>query len=217
MTSRDRLPAPVLETPPTIPQINWEKWSQSPPTDPALVTKQFLANENAELREELVIAKRGILVRDSIIEGAHATMVVQGMLLDGQSEAMHEKENRKPTDRMKVGKGRHMTDVQFVDTVGDDERKKKDKELSKKGRKDARAAKKKAREELEQRWKGMVSAWNAAVESWKKTTDKLRDEGVRPKDLPKRPKKPTKPKINEQNDDDSSSGSDSEPEDSFSR
>ena len=52
-----------------------------------------------------------------------------------------------------------------------------------------------AKAALEEQWKDIVRKHNEALEEWMAECNKLQAEGLRAKDLPKKPKCPRKPKL----------------------
>jgi hypothetical protein len=52
-----------------------------------------------------------------------------------------------------------------------------------------------AKAAIEEEWNEIVKKHNEAVVAWAAECQRLREEGVRAKDLPKKPKRPPKPKL----------------------
>ena len=74
-----------------------------------------------------------------------------------------------------------------------DRKEKEAKELEQ--RRVARVDQKAAKAALQEEWKEIMKKHNEAVEGWVGECNRLRAEGVRAKDLPKKPKCPLKPKL----------------------
>ena len=75
-----------------------------------------------------------------------------------------------------------------------------------------RKSKRAAREQCEAEWKLIKEEHERATEAWKLECERLKSDGVRPKDLPTKPKRPAKPKpvVEDEEDDDEDNSSDEE-------
>ena len=68
-----------------------------------------------------------------------------------------------------------------------------------------------AREQCEAEWKLIKEEHERAVEAWKLECERLKAGGARPRDLPTKPKRPSKPKpAVEDDEDDNNNSSDEE-------
>jgi hypothetical protein len=162
------------------------------------------------------VSQQQLIARDGMIEAANAQLVVQNIFVGLQSEALHAKETKKAKKREKVkvfvdGKGRHLTDMEFIDSLAREKAEKAADEVAKADRALAREGRKAAKAELEERWKKMKADHLEAVAQWETQCAVLTAGGARKKDLPKKPKrakKPELPKVDES--DDESGGSESD-------
>ena len=92
------------------------------------------------------------------------------------------------------GLGMHLTDSNFMEAIEQEARDKEQKEKEKKQRGEARKSKRAAREQCEAEWKLIKEEHERAVEAWKLECERLKAGGARPRDLPTKPKRPSKPK-----------------------
>ncbi|PBK60942.1 hypothetical protein ARMSODRAFT_1026031 [Armillaria solidipes] len=178
------------------------------------MTRSELVDEVTDLQAQLHLAHQHVSARDGIIEGAHATMVVQNLFVQKQSISLNTKENERSRSNTKVsmnGKGRHLTGTEFWSEVEGAEKAKADKAAEKERKKNSCESAKNARQELEERWKVMKAAHGDAVQAWKERCEELRSQGMKRKDLPERPPRVYKPKLKEPGagDDDSNDDEDS--------
>lgn len=120
------------------------------------MTKAELVEFGKKTRESLRLAKQHLVARDGIIEGNHATMVLQNLYLNKQAVVLHAKENKKKADRTVLpmdGKGRHLTDEQWIQLSEQVENEKKKKNEEKSARTALRANNKAARLAAAAEWK----------------------------------------------------------------
>ncbi|KAG0701865.1 hypothetical protein DFH29DRAFT_776657, partial [Suillus ampliporus] len=76
VTSTHQIARPVLEAPPKIPAPNWSLLHAKPST----MSQIELEGYTEDLQDGLGSAKIHLKSRDLIIEGAHAQLIVQGLL-----------------------------------------------------------------------------------------------------------------------------------------
>lgn len=191
---------PVLETPLSLPETNWSLTAPPAPA-PSRVTIDEIQAEQRELRAQLALAKEHIAARDLVIKSSHAQLVVQHLVLRKQKDALHAKENKKAADKTRLfvdGKGQALTADEFVQKVQDIEDGWKAKEDAKAARARARESKKAAKAALEVRWKGMMQEWQDAVKVWSERCEKERKKGTLKKNLPRKPVRPKKPTLEEE-------------------
>jgi hypothetical protein len=144
-----------------------------------------------------------------------AQLVVQNIFVGMQSEALHAKETKKSKKCEKVKvladrKGRHLTDLEFIDLLIREQAERAADEATKANRAQARENRKAAKLELEERWKVMKADHDQAVAQWETQCAMLTASGAHKKDLPKKPKRAKKPQIETVDDSDDSDGSGSE-------
>jgi phosphoenolpyruvate carboxylase len=109
------------------------------------------------------------------------------------------------------GKGRHLTDLEFIDSLAREQAEKAADEVAKADRAKAREDRKSAKAELEERWKQMKADHLHAVARWETQCATLTADGARKKDLPKKPKRAKEPQLEKvDNSDNESNGSGSE-------
>ncbi|PCH35598.1 hypothetical protein WOLCODRAFT_156299 [Wolfiporia cocos MD-104 SS10] len=113
------------------------------------------------------------------------------------NQALYMKDHRSETDHTKLfpeGKGRHLTNVGFIEELDCvDEVCRKSSE-AKGQRKMAKQQKKVKKEFIKAKWKGILTQHKRVVDGWKQECKRLIMEGVAKKNLPKPPKWPLKPK-----------------------
>jgi hypothetical protein len=74
------------------------------------------------MRDSLKNARLHIKARDGIIEATQATIVVQNLFVDKQSQALHAKETKQKTQRTKLsmeGRGRHLTSDEWMEKTAE--------------------------------------------------------------------------------------------------
>ncbi|KAJ6525317.1 hypothetical protein DFH09DRAFT_936779 [Mycena vulgaris] len=196
VTSSSRLPALVLEGPPTIP---WPDWTPLLLSDRDLenMSKSELIEAGKEMRRNLGLANQHIAARDGIIEALHATLVIQNLFVEKQSRALNAKETKKKSDRTKLtmdGQGRHLTSDEWIQKTEEAKRLREAEAAAKLQRSKDRDAAKDAKEALEERWKEIKEAHEEAVAAWEDECHTLLAGGCRKKDLPKKPVRAKKPK-----------------------
>jgi crotonobetainyl-CoA:carnitine CoA-transferase CaiB-like acyl-CoA transferase len=129
---------------------------------------------------------------------ANAALVVQNAHLNKLNQVLHTKENKKKSNRTMLfaeGFGCHLTNDESIALVkGQRERWEKEAEGLEQ-RRIERVDQKAARAVIEAEWKEIVQKHDEAVVEWKAECQRLRAEGVRAKDLPKKPKRHLKPKL----------------------
>ncbi|KAG1778972.1 hypothetical protein EV702DRAFT_936564, partial [Suillus placidus] len=76
VTYAHQIAHPVLEAPPKIPAPNWSLLDAKPSTMSRMELEEYME----ELTDSLSSAKTHVQSRDLIIEGAHAQLIVQGLL-----------------------------------------------------------------------------------------------------------------------------------------
>ncbi|KAJ6524626.1 hypothetical protein DFH09DRAFT_937165 [Mycena vulgaris] len=196
VTSKSRLPVPVLEGPPmAIPQPDWMPLALSD-QDLERMSRDELIEAGKRMRQNLGLANQHIAARDGIIESSHATIVLQNIFVGKQNEALHAKENKKTTNRTKVtmnGFGRHLTSPEFIEQTRLAKVAREAEATAKIRKAKKRKAAKTAKEKLEEEWKQIKEDHELAVAAWEEECQNLIGEGCRKKDLPKKPVRPKKP------------------------
>ena len=210
--------APVFKDVALLPEPSWDLLNKR--HDAKYQSRDSVLQQNAALTESLAQSKDIIRTLQLKEERANAQLVVQNAHLNKLNQVLHTKKNKKKSDRTVLfaeGFGRHLTNDESIALVqGQKERREKEAEELEQ-RRVARVDRKAARAALEEEWKEIVRKHTEAVLEWNSECEKLRADGVRAKDLPKKPKRAPKPKlpIEELQDDEeearmSSSGSDGE-------
>ncbi|KAJ7674117.1 hypothetical protein B0H17DRAFT_946952, partial [Mycena rosella] len=132
-----------------------------------------------------------------IIESAHATIVVQNLFVEKQSQALHAKETKKKNKRETLpmdGFGRHLTNPKFIAAKVEAEGLRDAEIADKAKRAEDREVAKATRDDLKQQWEQIKADHATAVELWKEKCEILTADGVLKKNLPKKPVRPLKPK-----------------------
>ncbi|KAJ7768338.1 hypothetical protein B0H16DRAFT_1308304 [Mycena metata] len=218
ITSLSHIAPPVLERPQFLPTPDWGLLRQSHSEDIETLSAQALRERVSRLTSALALSQQQLVAREGMIEAANAQLVVQNIFVGLQSEALHAKETKKSKKREKVkvfvdGKGRHLTDMEFINSLAREKAEKAAEEVTKAGRAQAREDRKAAKAELEERWKKIKADHAQAVAQWEAQCATLtaRPGGARRKDLPKKPKRAKKPELpKDDSSDDDTGGSESE-------
>ena len=124
--------------------------------------------------------------------------MIQNAHLNKLNQVLHTRENKKKNDRTVLfakGYGWHLTSEETIQLVKDQKERKEKEAAELEQRRVARVDRKAAKAALEEQWKDIVRKHNEALEEWMAECNKLRAEGLRAKDLPKKPKCPWKPKL----------------------
>ena len=122
-------------------------------------SKAELKAELEMLRSNLGFAQKHIQVRDGIIEGAHAQLVIQNLHQKRLHETLHTKEKKKSSrqSRLFAGwKGCHLTRDEFMMAVDEVEQTKEDEENARSACKKAAKDRKSAKEANEEKWQDML-------------------------------------------------------------
>ena len=195
MTSSYKIPGPVLKTVPDLPRPDWALLSDSHPG--TYQSRETLEQQNRQLTDSLARSRDIIRTHELIDEGRAAQLLIQNAILVKQNKALHAKENKKDGGRTKLfadGFGRHLTDPELIQTTVMERQKKLELEAEKAKRKSDREADAIARAEADAQWEKIKADHEKALEEWKLECDRLKAEGARVKDLPKKPKRALKPK-----------------------
>jgi hypothetical protein len=130
-------------------------------------------------------------------ESKNAQLIIQHAELRKLKQAIGAKEERtkeKRTTVFKKGLGRHLTDPELIQALETQEHEKAA-GVEARGRRVAiKEARRAAKAVSEDEWKAIKATHEAAVAAWKSSCFELRAAGTRPKDLPPKPKRPSKPK-----------------------
>jgi hypothetical protein len=195
---------------------NWDLLCRSRPEDIEKMSAEALQERVNSLTSSLALSQQQLHACNGIIEGANVQLVVQNIFVGLQSAALHAKETKKSKKREKVkvladGKGRHLTDLEFIDSLAREQAEKAADEAAKADQVKAREDRKSAKAELEERWKQMKADHLHAVARWETQCATLTAGGARKKDLPKKPKRAKEPQLEKvDNSDNESDGSSSE-------
>ncbi|KAJ7229027.1 hypothetical protein GGX14DRAFT_345295, partial [Mycena pura] len=196
VTSQSVIPVPVLEGPPALAQPDWGHLCDDDNSMEGMSMSQ-LKEYAKRMKGDLRNAKQQISARDGIIEASHATLVVQNLFVQKQSQALNAKENKKKTSRAKLsmeGRGRHLTGEEWMrkptEAVHAREEEAADKKKRAEDREVAKATK--ARPAVE--WEKMKEDHLKLVEDWTTECERQTAAGVKKKNLPKKPTQPLKPK-----------------------
>jgi len=223
ITSAQTIAPPVLEGPPPVLTPDWSLIKS--PSHLQEKSRRGLENEIKALTESLRLAHIHHHAQQSVIEAAHAQLIVQDMFAIKLNEALNvkEKEREKEDDRTKLfpeGKGRHLTDKEFIDQREQVARDKEAQIVARTAKQKARSAKKSRKDALESLWKSRKEEHNKAVGEWTEECQRLTTEGVKKKDLPKKPARPLKSDVekelvDQEGEEDESDGSGEAEDDEF--
>ena len=187
---------PVFENVALLPEPDWDLLNKR--HDAKYQSRDSLLQQNVALTKSLAQSKDIIRTLQLKEEHANAQLVVQNAHLNKLNQVLHTKENKKKSDRTVLfaeGFGRHLTNDESIAIIqGQKERREKEAEELEQ-RRVARVDRKAARAALEEEWKEIVRKHTEAVLGWNSECEKLWADGVRAKDLPKKPKRAPKPKL----------------------
>ncbi|KAF8185614.1 hypothetical protein K438DRAFT_1765837 [Mycena galopus ATCC 62051] len=149
------------------------------------MSKNELLEASKRLRQNLGLANQHIVARDGIIESSHATIVLQNVFCERQSEALNAKEQKKKTNHVTLSMGslgRHLTAPEWIAKTEEAQRLRDAENVAKVQRAEDREAAQMAKEALEERWKEMKAAHEKAVVTWEAECRDLRaDQKISPK------------------------------------
>ncbi|GJF00022.1 DDE-domain-containing protein [Phanerochaete sordida] len=162
---------------------------------------------------EIQALQAAVLHKDTQIQKQNTELVFQHLYLkklNRQLRGKEQKKLKKKEDNLLIDpRGGVLTnDAVYLKVVERDERRKEE-ARKKADRKTVQEQKKAQKEHLASLWADTQAKHQVAVKLWAQQCDRLRDRGVKTKDLPKKPKCPTKKSIQ-----DSLETSDSEQSDS---
>ncbi|KAJ2923329.1 hypothetical protein H1R20_g13762, partial [Candolleomyces eurysporus] len=186
--------APVLENLPPLPQPDWSLAKRAP----AYRTYQQLKQENEELRTSLERAAVINRAQDAVIEGAHATMVVQNLHLMKLNGALHGKEKERTSNRTLVidsSKGQVYSTTEVLEGLRLAATKKQDEAEQKRLRADARAAKRDAQAKVDGEWARIKDQHEKNTADWKVACENCQRDGIPRKEWPNKPTRPRKPTL----------------------
>ena len=216
LTSATPITAPVLEGPPCIPPPEWSL-AKEPPSQ-IWKSRQQLEYENLNLKSNLTIAHQHAQAQDSIIQGAHAQLVVQNLHLRKLNVALNTNEGKKKNERTILfeGKGQLFTSDTFFQKVEDQKAKKEAAAAKKISNAASRVARKEAQAKLDAEWARLKKNHEEASNAWKLTCEALKEQRIPKKSWPKAPTRPKKPKLPSTHadgeDDEPDEGEDDEPD-----
>jgi uncharacterized glyoxalase superfamily protein PhnB len=193
-TSAYKIAEPVFEAVPELPQPDWKLLADASST--GYQPRETLERQNRKLTEHLGRAQTIIQAHELIEEGREAQLIVQHAELTKLNQSLHAKENRPKDDRTILfpgGFGRHLTDSEFGQQLEAQNQRKAEKAAEKARKKGLSEANKAARAAVDAEWKEII-AEHKAVEAWEVECARLKEAGIRVKDLPAKPKRPPKPK-----------------------
>jgi hypothetical protein len=194
ITSAQAIGSPIFEQPVVIPDPDWNLLQPSTRSDQ---TKTELEEQIAKLTLSLDLSRQQIAAKNSTIESANAQLAVQAVYNSRLNEALNTKENKKENDRTKLfpqGKPRVLTSDQFFAEVSESKRGREEEAKAKATRAVERENKKASKAAADVAWKALQDVHKLAVTAWEAKCVVLRGNGMKVKDLPKKPKRPIKPK-----------------------
>ena len=209
LTSATPIAAPVLEGPLHIPLPDWSLQKRS--DSKIWKSRRQLENEISELKNNLTIAEMHSHAQDSIIQGAHAQLVVQDLHLRKLNVALNTNEGKKKNERAILfeGKGQLFTSDAFFKKVEDQKAQKEAAAAKKISSAASRAVRKEAQANLDAEWIRLKKTHEEATNAWKLTCGSLKEQRIPKKNWPKAPTRPRKPKLPSNHAD----GDDDEPDD----
>ncbi len=158
---------------------------------PAHATRDEQAKRIAELEAGMGVAKAGILARNKMIERDRAQLILQDLYLRKQQLALNTKSGKKKSKNKQMksdGRGRHLTDVAYIQEKRKFVVEKKKEKRAKAKRLQDREAKRIAKEKAEERWKTYFKDWKQKDSEWRAQT-----RGVPKSQQPPKPTRMLKP------------------------
>ncbi|KAJ7281686.1 hypothetical protein C8J57DRAFT_1219524 [Mycena rebaudengoi] len=149
------------------------------------------------MKGDLQNAKQQISACNGIIEASHATLVVQNLFMQKQSQALNAKETKKKTSRAKLsmeGRGQHLTGEEWMHKTTEAVHAREEEAADKKKRAEDREAVKSTKAKLAAEWEKMKEGHLKLVEDWTAECERQTAAGVKRKNLLKKPTQPLKPK-----------------------
>lgn len=149
------------------------------------------------MQEHLTRAHSQILVKDSIICGTQAQIIVQHLHLRKMKEALYTREQEKggKEETIRIAPDVHgqvLNSVEMEAKVVEADERKKRKERDKVERREVLREKKRRKVEQDAKWKRMLEDWSREKERWAKEVETLKAIGATKKELPAAPRKPRK-------------------------
>ncbi|GJE97395.1 DDE-domain-containing protein [Phanerochaete sordida] len=143
--------------------------------------------------------RENLETKRAAVRRQNAQLLVQCFHLKKINHALRGKESQKKINKRKLfhgGKGRVLTDPEFKQLIAEVEAAKMRKVEARKESLQRRADAKATRASLDLQWARMLEDHAAAVRRWEGECLRLREMGTLVKNLPKKPKKPLKPRLN---------------------
>lgn len=142
------------------------------------------------LKESLRRAEIIIKHHEAVMEGAHASMVVQNLHLRKLNGALHGRERERESNRSLVidsSKGQVFSSSDVFNGLKDQQEKKELAANAKQSRKEAREARKAGKARVEAEWEKAKIEYENAKAEWKRTCESLHACNVPKKEFPKPP------------------------------
>jgi len=196
ITSAYKAAPPVIEKAPLLPEPDWTHLDKK--VDTSYQSRKSLLKQIESLTESLRRSRDIIQTHQVMEERTSAQLVLQNAHLNKLNQVLHTRENKKQTDRTILfadGYGRHLTKEESIGLVRGQKERREREAMELEQRRVARDDRKAAKAALEAEWKDIVKQHDQAVQEWNVECDRLRAEGVRVRELPKKPKRPLKPKL----------------------
>ncbi|TFK16896.1 hypothetical protein FA15DRAFT_650704 [Coprinopsis marcescibilis] len=194
ITSNTTIAPPLIEDLPPLKQPDWSLATRRPVN----VSHERLEQENEILRTHLKYAATVNQAQAGIIEGAHATMVIQNLHLRKLNGALYGREKRREPTRTLVidsSRGQVFSSAEVLEGLRLQEEAKRVKAAAKQARASNRTAKKDAMAKLEAEWVKIKEKHVENLAEWERTCERLQSEGVLRKNMPPKPKRQLKPTL----------------------
>ncbi|KIY43269.1 DDE-domain-containing protein [Fistulina hepatica ATCC 64428] len=165
---------------------------------PSKQSQASLAEENKQLHQVLAIAKIHIELRNKVIEGSAAQLVLQGMTLDHMQSSLEAKEKKlsaKQDEKIVLfsgGNGIVLTSNEFMAKVAERKARVEQKAAEKSARKTEKQCRQQKKTREEKAWKDACAQHDKEVALWRDVVDDLTARRVKKKELPIKPKRPKK-------------------------
>ena len=215
LTSDQRIAPPVLEHTQGLPMPNWSLLEKKDEYQ----TCDDMQKQIEELTDSLRHAQIQVQAQNSIIEGAHAQLVVQDLYLGRLNDSLNVHEKKKATDRTRIfpdGQGRLLTSDQFQEELAKAAETTQAKAAAQEKAKAKRQAKKAIQQAVDDLWKSRAEEHKQALQAWEAECAELRAAGILKKNLPKRPVRMTKAQIRQEIEGSSDEGSSEDDENEVS-
>ena len=194
ITSTQTIPPPIYQHVPDNLDPDWSAIKKPSSSSKGMTVAQ-MKDEISQLTRMLEQSWIAHTAKNDIIAAQNAQLTIQDVYLGGLNKALNTKENEKLAEKRTLfpgGKGRHLTEPEFIESREQAAQEKLDKDAERVKRSEKREKRKEIPEEIAKLYEARIKAWEVEVASHSTLCAELKKAGTKVKDLPKKPKKPLK-------------------------